>query len=157
MSDQPHREPLAGFVPLSEAVKRLGVSDRTIRRRVQAGTLVGEYVARPQGTVLYVKLPDETAGQAAEDAASGGAAASDQEEGATRQDAALTAALETVTGLVADLRALEREHGTLVAQRDAEKARADALTQELEDARAQLDAERQARAAAERRRWWWPF
>src|SRR6266536_3515514 len=74
-----------GFIPMSEAVRRLGKSDRTIRRLIERGELEGEKLNRPQGSVLFVKLPAE----AAEDTASGGAAVSDQEQPSGGTQAAL--------------------------------------------------------------------
>lgn len=91
-----------GYVSSAEACARLNISDRTLRRRVKAGTIEGEYIARPQGSILYVKLPPD----AAEQAAGHGEAASDQEvdtDGSTRQDAALLA-------LIAEMAAIRQQH-----------------------------------------------
>jgi hypothetical protein len=149
MSDH---QPPAGYVTLSEAVKRLGLSDRTIRRRVQAGTLEGEHVARPQGTVLYVKLP--------EDATPHGNAASDQEDTPTRQDAAqaapeaLTAALETVGALVERVAVLGAENAALserVGRAESDAAHAEYRAAELQAERDILRAELERVRA---RRWW---
>ena len=115
--------PPSGYVTSSDACRVLGISDRTLRRRVQAGAVDGEYVARPQGTVLYVKLPNGHAAQdTAIEAALDGAAASDQEDTPDGNHAALvapTAPLEAYLALVADIRILERENGALRAERDA--------------------------------------
>jgi len=51
-------------VPLSEAVTRLGVSERTLRRRLAAGTLAGVQVATPQGYRWYVDVDEAPAGDA---------------------------------------------------------------------------------------------
>ena len=46
-------------VSITEAAKRLGVSEKTIRRRLGGGTLRGERVSRPQGYTWAVHLDDE--------------------------------------------------------------------------------------------------
>jgi hypothetical protein len=61
MSNASQDGPPDGYVTSAAACARLGISDRTLRRRVAAGTIEGEYLPRPQGTVLYVKLPEDTA------------------------------------------------------------------------------------------------
>jgi hypothetical protein len=61
MSNASQDGPPDGYVTSADACTRLGISDRTLRRRVAAGTIEGEYLPRPQGTVLYVKLPEDTA------------------------------------------------------------------------------------------------
>jgi len=45
------------FVPVSEAVRILGLSATTIRRKIDAGELEAERVVRPQGTAFLVKVP----------------------------------------------------------------------------------------------------
>lgn len=147
--DQPR--PPEGYVSSAEARRRLGIADRTLRRRVAAGTIEGEYLPRPQGSVLYVKLPPE---QTAEDAAPGGSATSDQEPPPRGEDAAETAFLldrleaahERERAQADRIAALERENGRLEsaathaandAQRHAQRAqeaeaRADDLARQLE-------------------------
>ena len=84
--------PPHGYVNAADAARILGISDRTLRRRVQAGIVDGEYVARPQGSVLYVKLPNgHAAEKASAEAAPDGAAASDQEDTPDGNHAALAA------------------------------------------------------------------
>ena len=146
MTDQDRSD----WLPTDEAAARLGVSVATIKRRIADGKpvrlpsgdsveLEAEMLERPQGHEWRVRIVGALA------ALNSDQERSDQDESAPlsaaqERSGALVAALKTVTGLVADLRALERENGSLVAQRDAEKARADALAADLE---------------RERRRGWW--
>ncbi len=48
-------------VSITEAAQRLGVSEKTVRRRLSAGTLRGERVGRPQGYTWAVHLDDDVA------------------------------------------------------------------------------------------------
>ena len=48
-------------VSITEAAQRLGVSEKTIRRRLGGGTLRGERVSRPQGYTWAVHLDDDVA------------------------------------------------------------------------------------------------
>lgn len=150
-------DPPDGFVPSSVACELLGISDRTLRRRVQAGAIEGEYIPRPQGSVLYVRLPEDAAPHAAPDTAPrkveeiaeesrGNPAPPD-----TRQDAALLAFLLG--------RIEERDAAVLAATERAARAEGerDAIKQAAEDA-AKAAAERIAALedvlAWERRAWW---
>jgi hypothetical protein len=169
-----HDGPPDGYVTTADACKRLGISDRTLRRRVQAGTIEGEYVARPQGSVLYVKLPAEAATQAAHttDAASaseGEQVASETAEAAavtTEPPAATTGLLaiiegdrETIRGQAytigeqaARIAELEREAGRLEGRLLA--AERDALAERL--ARAEMQASQivEERQRAAQHPWW---
>jgi len=46
-------------VTITEAARRLGISERTVRRRLHNKELVGSQVATPQGFVWTVELPDD--------------------------------------------------------------------------------------------------
>ena len=46
-------------VSITEAAQRLGVSEKTVRRRLSGGTLRGERVSRPQGYTWAVYLDDD--------------------------------------------------------------------------------------------------
>ncbi len=46
-------------VSITEAAQRLGVSEKTVRRRLGGGTLRGERVSRPQGYTWAVHLDDD--------------------------------------------------------------------------------------------------
>ena len=46
-------------VSITEAAKRLGVSEKTVRRRLSGGALRGERVSRPQGYTWAVHLDDD--------------------------------------------------------------------------------------------------
>jgi hypothetical protein len=140
--------PPDGFVPMLEAVQRLGKSDRTIRRMIQRGELEGEPIARPQGTVWYVKLPSDLAAETAQDAAPGGEAASNQENeapGTLAAVAALDAALRRAEERAAALdERNERQAAIVVAQAE----RIGRVESERDQLRAELAAERA------RRPWW---
>jgi hypothetical protein len=130
----PPAPPPDGYISAADACRVLGISDRTLRRRVQAGEIDGEYVARPQGSVLYVRLP-----QAATEAAAGG------------EQAAIVAAL---------LERLDSKDAALLAATER-AARAEATAETLRERvtdLAQLAAERQAELEElrdrERRPWW---
>jgi excisionase family DNA binding protein len=45
-------------VSITEAAQRLGVSEKTVRRRLSGGTLRGERVTRPQGYTWAVHLDE---------------------------------------------------------------------------------------------------
>lgn len=45
-------------VPIGEAAAILGISVQAVRRRIRAGTLSAERIARPQGHVYLVTVPD---------------------------------------------------------------------------------------------------
>ncbi|MDP8925304.1 MAG: hypothetical protein M3O34_20865 [Chloroflexota bacterium] len=47
------------FVPVAEAARRLGISAATVKRRIAAGALEAEQLARPQGVEYRVRLPRE--------------------------------------------------------------------------------------------------
>jgi hypothetical protein len=158
--------PPDGYVTSAEACKRLGISDRTLRRRVQAGTVEGEYVARPQGSVLYVKLPAEAAMQTAQAAD----AVIDQENGQAASDAAQTATAPTEPPALT-MRSLDILDALLRANSDTMERQAERIDQYGELLRQEMErrvrAEERAIAAdrradqAERerdalraRRWW---
>ncbi len=46
-------------VSITEAAKRLGVSEKTVRRRLSVGALRGNRVSRPQGYTWAVHLDDD--------------------------------------------------------------------------------------------------
>ena len=50
-------------VSIAEAAQRLGVSEKTIRRRLSGGALRGNRIGRPQGYVWAVQLDDEVDAQ----------------------------------------------------------------------------------------------
>ena len=45
-------------VSISEAARNLGISERTVRRRLHSGELSGSQVATPQGFVWTIAMPD---------------------------------------------------------------------------------------------------
>jgi len=163
-------EPPEGYVSSADACAALGISDRTLRRRVQAGTIAGEYVARPQGTILYVKLPD---GLAAPQAAAGGDAVSDAENhnvtgGVTRGEdtATLRDLWERIDGKDAALLAATERAVKAEGERDAARQAAEAaqvLAAEIATRAAMLEAQRDelrrrlAEAEARLRRRWWKW
>jgi hypothetical protein len=151
-------DPPDGYVKAEEACRVLGISDRTLRRRVQAGTVEGEYIPRPQGSILYVKLPSGTVPQTAGDAAPDGDASSEEPESApeTRQDAALVAMLlERIDAKDAAILAATERAVRAEAERDAARQAAAEVKEELAAERAETA---RLREKAERpwwqRRWW---
>ena len=46
-------------VTITEVARRLGISERTVRRRLHNGELSGRQVATPQGFVWTVEVPDD--------------------------------------------------------------------------------------------------
>ena len=57
-------------VSIAEAAQRLGVSEKTIRRRLGGGALRGERISRPQGYTWAVHLDENVGGRRALGAAS---------------------------------------------------------------------------------------
>jgi hypothetical protein len=55
----PQGAPTHRFIPVAEAVRILGLSATTIRRKIDAGELEAERIARPQGTAFLVKVPSD--------------------------------------------------------------------------------------------------
>jgi len=154
----PARQPILppdGYESLADAARRYGVSERTLRRRIEDGELDAERVTRPQGSVLFVKLPPDAAFVDSQ-AASASYAASDQAlaeadapGGTTGQDAATMVSI--MTSLLAELSEGRREvadlredRGRLQAERDSATARAAEFQARLEHAEAELKALRAA-------------
>jgi hypothetical protein len=141
-------DPPEGFVTSAVACQHLGISDRTLRRRVQAGTIEGEYIPRPQGTVLYVRLPE---GLAAVEAALDGTvdAPTEAATSAGGKDTALllAALLERLDGKDAALLAATERAARAEAERDAARQAAAGLAERLSRVETERDAER-------RRGWW---
>jgi hypothetical protein len=69
-------EPPDGFESLADAARRRGVSERTLRRQIEAGIVPAEMFQRPQGSVWFVPLPE---GNTAETRRRDGSAANDSE------------------------------------------------------------------------------
>ena len=46
-------------VTITEAARRLGISERTVRRRLHSEELMGRQVTTPQGFVWTVDMPDD--------------------------------------------------------------------------------------------------
>lgn len=150
-------EPPEGFISSADACRLLRISDRTLRRRVKAGEIEGEYILRPQGSILYVKLSADAAEQTADETAPPADASSEGPEAApeTRQDTAVVAMLlERLDGkdaaiLAATERAVRAETALEAAHQAAEAARAHLAT-----VQAELERERQAGDRLRARRWW---
>lgn len=139
--------PPDGYVTSAEACARLGISDRTLRRRVQAGAIDGEYVARPQGSVLYVKLPADLA---AHDAAPDGEpqkVGEIAEESRGNDAAVVTALLDRLDSKDAALLAATERAARAEAERDAAQETAAAAERRAADLAAEL-------ARLRERRWW---
>jgi 5-methylcytosine-specific restriction endonuclease McrA len=148
-------DPPSGYESLADAAKRYGVSGRTLRRRIEDGELEAERLKRPQGSILFVKIPPGAATLEAVDAAPSGAVISDQENDDAATLAAVTALDEAFRRAEERAAALdernERQAGMMVEQ--AERigrltAKLDAATAGAAERRRQLD---------EARRPWWRF
>jgi len=162
----PH-DPPDGYVTSADACAQLGISDRTLRRRVQTGIIEGEYIPRPQGSILYVKLPPNAASETAMNTAPDGSAvsglrapemshtaplqAAQAPEPLQDAPAATTRALEILAAALESERTERQRLSVELLEQTAARAAAEARTTMLQ---AQLD---QARADLERergRRWW---
>ena len=126
-------DPPAGFIPSSEACERLGISDRTLRRRVQAGTIEGEYVPRPQGSVLYVRLPQDAAAEAALDAAQAADPGPTDPPDTAGHTAVVLAFLERLGAQEAALLAATERAVKAEVERDAARQAAQAAVRERAD------------------------
>lgn len=145
MQRYPPVETPPGYESLQAAARRYGVSERTLRRRIEAGEIEAERVARPQGSVLFVKLPPDAANaatldpdqknvQAAKDTASAPPATTDA-------PALTTRALDIFSAVFKGNLELIREKDVKIA--------ADAST--IADLRERVGRAEAARAAAEQR------
>jgi hypothetical protein len=47
-------------LPITEAAKRLRLSEQTVRRRIHSGELPGIQVDTPQGFIWMIELPDDS-------------------------------------------------------------------------------------------------
>lgn len=150
MSDHRRSE----WLTVEAAAKRLGVSAATVKRRIGDGKpvrlagdrsveLEAEMIERPQGHEWRVRITGELP-PLTSDHERGDTESTPLLNGAQEDSGALLAALDAMTGLVADVRVLERENGALRAERDAAEARAADLADRLAQAEAKLAA----------RRWW---
>jgi excisionase family DNA binding protein len=141
------------WVSVEEAARRLGVSDATVRRRVRAGTLEGERLARPQGEVYRVResaLPPDSQ-VAAADTLAEEAPTTDMtsllRERLLAADNLISTELETISRYVERIANLERDNGRLQSE-------VSHLTEQLAAERARADAaEARVRERAERP-WW---
>lgn len=156
-------EPPEGYISSADACKALGISDRTLRRRVQAGTIAGEYIARPQGSVLYIKPPEGyTADEAAPDTAPDGVPRKPEEiaEDIRGNQAALAVLLlERIDTAQAALLAATERAVLAEGERDAARQAAETARELAAEIRAQRDDLARRLAEAERRasRPWWRF
>lgn len=130
-------DPPEGYVSAADACRLLRISDRTLRRRVQAGTIDGEYVARPQGSILYVRPP---AGVAAEQAAPDGEPreAAETWGNPAGQAAVVAALLDRLDSRDAALLAATERAARAEAERDAAQQAAADLAERLRSAEERL-------------------
>jgi len=54
------------LISIKEAAQRLEVAETTVRRRIRNGEVRARQVARPQGFVWMVELPDEVSSESGE-------------------------------------------------------------------------------------------
>jgi excisionase family DNA binding protein len=62
-------------VTISEAARRLGVAEKTVRRRVHSGELMGTQVSTRQGFTWMVEIPDDVSDSDGHDRIESGAMA----------------------------------------------------------------------------------
>jgi hypothetical protein len=142
---------------MSVAVERIGKSSRTLVRWIEAGDLEGEQIARPQGTIWYVKLPPEYTAEAADDAARDGVAESDQESEPPGNDlavAALDAALRRAEERAAALDERNERQAAIVVEQAQRIGRLEAERAAAEARAAQLAADLAAVQERAERPWW---
>lgn len=150
-------DPPEGYVTSAVARRVLGISDRTLRRRVQTGQIDGEYVARAQGTVLYVRLSENVASRGSavsnQEGTQAAKAASDTAappESLSEPPAAILRLLDTVDRQGREIADLSRRLGAAEATAAMlERQRSD-LARWLDEAHAEI-------AKLRRRRWWTPW
>ncbi len=144
--------PPPGYESLADATRRYGVSERTLRRRIEDGELAAERVPRPQGDVLFVKLPDDAAGNMEPNPAPDGSASYGQEQ---MIGSAIVSVMAPLLAELAESRretaevheenaSLREDRGRLQAEWEAASARAAELQAERDAARAELEALRSA-------------
>jgi hypothetical protein len=167
-----------GYETLAAAANRYGVSERTLRRRIEAGELEAERLPRPQGSVIFVKLPPGAEPMPTESPPTGGTATNYSEEAKGGDQAAppdYAVWLETWSGVVErvldDNKAqaeriaeLEREVGRLSGIEEVVKGQAETINaygelrgEWLERANEQRRRAERAEAELERlkaRSWW---
>ncbi len=129
------------FVPVAEAARALGISTATVKRRIAAGTLEAEQLARPQGIEYRVRLGrdvlpplSDVPGPFSERLSSEPVPLTPPLSVTSHElSAAITAAVAplaarlivqdaTIAEQVASIRELERENGRLGAEADALRA-----------------------------------
>lgn len=126
------------------AAAALGISERTLWRHVEAG----RYRKRIVDGRAEVFVPGEMSG-APDSVATPQSLAERREPD--------NSAMLVVAELQRHLTALEASRAADMDRLTRQAEEIGRLQAERDALREQLDAERQARAAAERRRWWWPF
>lgn len=168
-------EPWSDWYSVPDLAPRLGVSVATLKRRLtdwsrdgrpivlpggRSVEIQAEKISRPQGDEWRVRVRGALADQST-DPERIDSKATPPTSSAQGDAQALTRVLDTIGGLVTDVRALERENGTLKAERDAARLAADAarelaaeVARQRDDIAARLkDAE--AERDAERAKSWW--
>jgi hypothetical protein len=150
-------EPPDGFESLADAARRRGVSERTLRRQIEAGIVPAEMFQRPQGSVWFVPLPET---EAAETRRSDGSAANDSESAKGGEQAAESARFlievmsehlkikdARINALSDRIATLEREVGRLSGIEEVVKGQAETI-----NAYGELRGEWSERANEQRRR-----
>lgn len=115
-----------------------------------AGQLEGEYLHRPQGSVLLVKLPPD----AGPDDATPPLGPPDEPEAPTGPPDATMRLLDTIERKDAAFNALHQSYVVLYANLVEERGRAERAESRAEMLQLMLA---EARAALARRRRWWPW
>ena len=101
-------------VTITEAARRLGISERTVRRRLHNGDLPGRQLATPQGFVWTVEMPDDVP-----DDQTNGKAADGELEALRELVAVLKDQVETKDQQIKELHVLlQQAQAALLAPRD---------------------------------------
>ena len=126
------------LVSIGQAVRRLGVSEVTIRRRLRKGELHGHKRQTPQGYVWMVELPDDVA--------------ENNKDGSNREGESLS---ELVAALRSQVEGQQELVDSLQAQVKAQQEELTAKNKQIEQLHVLVQQAQAALPAAGDNRSWW--